>query len=289
MALFSIGTIAELAAQLSVTPEEINEIVRNRNRYYRVIEIRKIGGGTRTLNVPEGHLKSLQDGIRRRLLERVKQLECVHGGVPGRSVMTNAMPHLRKEVVFKLDIKDFFPTVGPRAVSSIFRTLGFGLDAEQALVEATTFDGQLPQGAPTSVALANLAMYRVDKRLLRLARLHGLDYTRFVDDLTLSGSPRLLGLRRLIHRIVEEDGFAVNPKKVQTMFAGSRQTVTGIVVNDRPNLPKEQLDEIRRMVAKLASSDPSGIRIDSVRGKLAWLAFVNPAKACRLRCRVPKH
>lgn len=287
MANFSIGTMAELATALSVAPQEFDEIVRNRNRYYRIIQIQKIDGGTRTLNVPQDRLKSLQDGIRRRLLDRVKQLECVHGGVRGRSVITNSMPHLHKDVVFKLDIKDFFPTVGPRAVNSIFRVLGFGPEASQVLVEATTLDGQLPQGAPTSVALANLAMYRVDRRLLRLARLHGFDYTRFVDDLTLSGTSRLLGFRRLICRIVEEDGFTVNPKKLQTMLAGSRQIVTGIVVNDKPNLPKEQRDEIRRLVVKLASSEHSGVRIATVRGKLAWLAYVNPAKACRLQSRAP--
>jgi RNA-directed DNA polymerase len=204
-----------------------------------------------------------------------------------RSVMTNAKPHIAKRVVFTLDVKDFFPSVGPRTVNTIFRVLGFDAQALDVLVDITTWDNQLPQGAPTSVAIANLAMYRVDVRLSRLARQHGFAYTRYVDDLTLSGSWRLLDFRRLTQRIVEEEGFRVNAAKIKTMPAGTRQLVTGIVVNEKLNLPKEKRDSIRGHVATIVSSSArSGVGVERVRGQLAWLSAVNPQQAVRLQRRI---
>jgi RNA-directed DNA polymerase len=129
-------------------------------------------------------------------------------------------------------------------------------------------------------------MYRVDVRLSRLALNHGITYTRYVDDLALSGGLRLLALRRLIERIVQEEGFKINPEKFRTMLSGSRQVITGIVVNEKLNLPREQRDAIRRMVAEVTSRRRRPKEaIDSVRGKLSWLSTVNPGKAVRLRVR----
>lgn len=278
---FSITTTNELAKLLFVAPQEIHEVNRNRYRYYRKISIAKPDGSFRVLRVPEGSLKVFQDKVRRHVLSQIPPLDCVHGGIKGRSVVTNAKPHIGKQVVLTLDVKDFFPSVGPTTVRTIFSFLGFGSDALEALINATTWDDQLPQGAPTSVAIANLAMYRVDRRLTRLARQQGFAYTRYLDDLALSGSWRLLDFRRLVRRIIEGEGFIINPAKVRTMTAGGRQVVTGVVVNEKLNLPREQRDLIRRQV--LSSRTQSGTAFERMRGQLAWLSSVNPQQASRLR------
>ena len=278
---FNINTTNELARLLLAAPQEIVQINRNRRRYYRNICLRKRDGSSRVLRVPEGPLKVFQDKVRRHVLDQVPLLDCVQGGVRGRSVVTNAKPHVGKQVVFTLDVKDFFPSVSPRTVKTIFGFLGFEGQALDALVDATTWDNQLPQGAPTSVAVANLAMFRVDVRLSRLARQQGFAYTRYVDDLALSGSWRLLDFRRLVLRVVEEEGFRVNRAKVKTMPAGTRQVVTGIVVNEKLNLPREQRNSIRGNV--LSSSTRSGIVAARIRGQLAWLFSVNPRQAFRLQ------
>jgi RNA-directed DNA polymerase len=286
---FSVNTKSELARLLLVLPQEIDEVVQNRRGYYRTAKVPKRDGGTRLLRVPDGRLKLLQDKVRRHVLDRIVPLDCVHGGVRGRSVITNAEYHIGKEVVFTLDVKDFFPSVGPRAATAIFKVLGFGAEALEMLVDVTTWDDQLPQGAPTSVAMANLAMHRVDVRLSRLALRHGFAYTRYVDDIAVSGSWRLLDFRRLIQRIVEEEGFRINPAKIKTMTAGTRQVVTGIVVNEKLNLPKDQFNSIRRQVSEVISSRlRSSVRVDSVRGKLSWLGSVNAGKATRLRLRLAR-
>jgi RNA-directed DNA polymerase len=286
---FSINTIIELAELLAAVPPEIEEVVQNRRGYYRTVKLPKRDGGTRLLRVPDGRLKVLQDKVRRRVLDRVVPLDCIHGGVRGRSVITNARHHIGKEVVFTLDVKDFFPSVGPATASAIFRVLGFGAEALDTLVDVTTWDNQLPQGAPTSVGMANLAMHKVDVRLCSLALGNSFAYTRYVDDIAVSGSWRLLDFRRLIQRIVEEEGFRINPAKIRTMRAGTRQLVTGMVVNENLNLPRDKRDSIRRQVSEVISSRlRSTTVVDTVRGKLSWLGSVNAGKAVRLSLRLAR-
>jgi RNA-directed DNA polymerase len=285
---FNVTTKAELAKLLCVLPQEIDEVIKNRGRHYRIQRTPKADGSQRILNVPEGPIRLLQDKIKRHIFDAVGLLDCVHGGVRGRSPVTNASPHVGKRVVFALDVKDCFPNIGPNSVAAIFGAIGFGAEVLPSLVQATIWNMQLPQGGPTSVALANLALYRVDRRVTSLARQNGFAYTRYVDDLSLSGSLRLLDFRSLIQRIVEEEGFTVNVAKIKTMGSGSRQTVTGIVVNDRLNLPREKQTSIRRQVASAAvRCERSPIAIRSVYGQLSWLSAVNREKAARLRRRVP--
>jgi RNA-directed DNA polymerase len=287
MAYFSVTTIAGLAKLLGVIPGELNEVIQNRGRYYRTIRLAKPDGGSRVLRVPDDRLKILQSRIKGRILDQIPLLSCVHGGVKGRSVFTNAKPHIGKEIVFTMDIQDFFPSVGRGMVTTIYDFLGFDSEALAMLVDATTWDDQLPQGTPTSSALANLAMYRVDMRQSCMARQNGFAYTRYIDDLALSGSRRLLDFRGMVQRIVEEQGFTINPAKIRTMPASTRQVVTKIVVNQKLNLPRERYISIRRRVAEVASSPtrPSP-DIDVIRGQLSWLSSVNPKKGLRLRCRM---
>jgi RNA-directed DNA polymerase len=281
---FNISSKIDLARALAVAPVEIEDVIQNRRRYYTNITVRKSNGGSRALRVPDGPLKLLQDKVKRHILDQLSPLDCVHGGVKGRSVLTNAKPHVGKRVLFTLDLKDFFPNVNQLTVRTIFQFFGFSGEALDELARIATWDDQLPQGAATSVGLANWAMYRVDVRLCRLAQQQGFAYTRYIDDLALSGGWRLLDFRRLVHRIVEQEEFRINPAKVRTMLAGSRQIVTGVVVNRRLNVPREQRDLIRGKVIQLRSC--GGRRendIQSLRGHLAWFSSVNPQRALRLQ------
>jgi RNA-directed DNA polymerase len=166
MKLFDVGSVDQLAKMLAVLPGEIYQALSNRDRFYRTRKIPKPNGKVRLLQVPVGALKILQHKIKNHIFDQVRPLDCVHGGVVGRSVMTNARPHVGKEIVFALDVKDFFPRVSPQCVTAIFGALGFRLGIAEMLTSITTWNGQLPQGAPTSTSLANLAMMRVGLRSL---------------------------------------------------------------------------------------------------------------------------
>jgi RNA-directed DNA polymerase len=171
-----------------------------------------------------------------------------------------------------------------RATRAIFEALGFRDEAASLLVNSTTWDGQLPQGAPTSSAIANLSMTRVDVRLEGLAATQGFDYTRYVDDLTISGPGRLKKFRGLIQKVVEEEGFRVNPEKILTMHSGERQVVTKIVVNTKLNLTREDRKDIRLKALQHAAT-PRRIRSngESLKGQLSWLQSVNPLLATKIR------
>jgi len=174
---FDIASIDDLAKLLRVHPHEIASVCHDRDRLYSTFRKRKGTSGIRTLNVPQGRLKLLQEKIHSHIFGVVKPLSCVHGGVARRSAITNARQHIKKEVVFCLDIADFFPSIDAKRVECIFGALGFRGEATRTLVRLTVWENQLPQGAPTSSGLANLAMTRIDARLQCLAFAHRITYT----------------------------------------------------------------------------------------------------------------
>ncbi|SDY53117.1 Reverse transcriptase (RNA-dependent DNA polymerase) [Modestobacter sp. DSM 44400] len=108
----------------------------------------------------------------------------------------------------------------------------------------------LPQGAPTSPALANLVCFRLDRRLAGLAAAFGATYTRYVDDLTFSGNPTLRGgrLAEVVTQVVTDEGFRANPAKTRTTAAARRQAVLGTVVNAGPKLPRPERDALRALL-----------------------------------------
>jgi|HubBroStandDraft_4_1064222.scaffolds.fasta_scaffold13021_4 RNA-directed DNA polymerase len=273
--IFEVTNKRELAKLLAVAPQEIDYVLRRLDRYYKPANVPKRDGSPRMLLVPRGKLKLLQKKIKRHVLDKFPFLDCVHGGVKGRSVVSNALPHVQKSVVFSVDLKDFFPHVTPERVFRIFRALGFGEECARVLVKATTWKHQLPQGAPTSTALANLSLVRADWRLRRLAQIKHFSYTRYVDDLTLSGESRLLNFRKLIPRIIESEGFSVKPQKTVTMHMGERQVVTQLVVNTKVNMPREWRKGVRALVFGRMRGERSDVSVNSVRGRVNWFYFLN--------------
>jgi RNA-directed DNA polymerase len=273
--LFEIADKAALARMLAVAPQEIDHVLRGIDRYYRPANVPKRDGTPRRLLVPQGELKVLQSKIKRHIVDKFPLFDCVHGGVRGRSVLSNALPHVQKQVVFSVDLRDFFPHVTPDRVLRIFRGLGFGEECANILMKATTWKYQLPQGAPTSTGLANLSLVKADWRLLQLAQDRQFSYTRYVDDLTLSGGWRLLDFRKLILRIIESEGFAVKIEKTGPKHIGQRQVVTHLVVNSKVNMPLEWRKNVRAQVLGRIRGDVTNSSVESLRGKINWLCYLN--------------
>lgn len=155
----------------------------------------------------------------------------------------------------------------------------------------------LPQGAPTSPALANLVAHRLDRRLAGLARSVGATYSRYADDLVLSGDRelqrRLPGTRAAVAAIVADEGFVLHPQKSQLMHRAGRQRVCGMVVNVSPNLAREEFDRLRAVLHDAATHGPEHANragLPSFRahltGRVAWAASLNPARGARLRAQL---
>lgn len=271
--------LGELARRLGVE----RRTLRRFQVGYREFTIPKRGGGTRRILAPDDELKGLQRQILRRLLTRLRAHPAVHGFERGRSIVTNALVHQRQAVVVRFDLVDFFPATSARRVQKYFRRIGWNRQAAQILTRLCTHQGGLPQGAPTSPRLSNLINYRLDARLAGMAAALGGVYSRYADDLTFSfpqptpeesrpvgsGEPApfnlascpntIAFLRAFVRRVVGEEGYRVHRRKKQSVRRRHhRQVVTGLVVNERVNLPRSTRRWLRAVEhrAQLAKDVP---------------------------------
>ncbi len=275
---FSATNADELAALLSTETKQIVWVLsRLKALYYRRDRLKQ-NGAPRTLWIPRPPLRPLQDKIQTEILAKVPLPTCVQGGVRRRSIITNARQHLGKPVLSTMDIKNCFPSITVQKVRRVFEDIGFTGEALSILTKLTTWEFQLPQGPPTSVAIANLALANLDRRQQGLAKQHGFRYTRFVDDMSTSGGRRLRKVRNLQERIVRDEGFSIKPLKEgqkKLMYREQdRQELTGLVVNRKINLPREKRKEI--IGSAKAAFRGKGELSESEHGRVIWLASVNP-------------
>ncbi len=275
--------------------------------------IPKRSGGSRLVEAPKPILKSVQQQILREILDRVPPHSQAHGFILGRSIVTNARIHCGQRVVVKWDLQNFYANVKYSRVVAIFRSLGYGREAAIWLARLTTstvpwniqlpkegdsalapyLSRHLPQGAPTSPALANLSAYSLDLRLSGLARSFGANYSRYADDLTFSGSEHFLcslpAFLPLAARIVQSERFRINRAKRHIIRSNQRQSVTGIVVNERPNLSRRDVDRLKAILHNCRRLGPSSQNRDAhddfaahLRGRIAHVMHVNPNRGERL-------
>jgi retron-type reverse transcriptase len=152
----------------------------------------------------------------------------------------------------------------------------------------------LPQGSPTSPALANLIAYGLDRRVAGLAAKLGATYTRYADDLILSG-PIELGRRSasvvdVVRTIAKDEGFRIHESKTRVRTAAQRQIVTGLVVNQHLNVARADYDRLRAVLHDAATNGPDAANRDGhpafrshLEGRVAWVGASNHARAAKLQ------
>lgn len=329
----SITTTAALADWLALDASELawfsncaalgqQEFTAARHHYHYLLRA-KPHGGVRVLEAPQARLKALQRRILTEILNRVPSYDSAsHGFVKGRSVRTFAAEHVGRAVLLRMDLTDFFPRISGARVQALFRTLGYQeavADALGGLCTNTTPAGvftarrwptvptsdvrdarltyarpHLPQGAPTSPALANLCAYRLDCRLTGLADWAGAVYSRYADDLAFSGgadvAKRIEQYAAQIGAIAKEEGWCVQHHKTRIMRQSVQQRLTGLVVNARVNCPRRDIDTLRAILTNCAVFGPAGQNRENrpefkahLLGRIAWVRSVNATKADRLQ------
>lgn len=221
---------------------------------YRTFQIpKRTRGEVRTIKAPDHGLLRLQRLLLTCLTASfTTSHDASHGFVPGRSVLTNAQPHVGHRFVLNLDLSNFFTNTSIGRVVAVLQLPPFGLAKEAAYLIANLCcdQGCLPQGAPTSPLLTNAVCQRLDRRLHELAARHRCTYTRYADDLTFSGNRPVFraGFHQRLNAILEAEGYQQNEHKQRLQTPETRQEVTGIVVNERPNVPREYVRQIRAML-----------------------------------------
>lgn len=276
-------------------------------RNYWIRQIPKRSGDKRILFAPKPRLKAVQRRILRDILEPIPPHPAATGFRKGMDIRTNAMPHVAQRIVVAMDLEDFFPSIRHCRVAAFFRWLGYPSPVAHVLTLLCTASHPmhansparrcLPQGAPTSPALANLLGYRMDIRLSALAKKFNARYTRYADDLTFSGDNDFKhGFRKflpLARFIIRAEGFRLHPRKFRFMRRGRLQRVTGLIVNDRLSVGRRERDRIKAILhnARKAGSLESQNRRphehqhfeEHLRGKIAWIERFHPVPGARLR------
>jgi retron-type reverse transcriptase len=280
--------------------------------HYIRFTVPKRSGGVRALFAPHRQMASAQQWILEHVLAKVPAHPAAHGFVAGRSTVSNAAAHVGAEVVVNLDLVDFFPTVTFPRAKGIFEGMGyspavatvFALLCTECTRREVEFEGRrlhvatgpraLPQGACTSPALSNLVTRKLDARLSGLARKLGWNYTRYADDMTFSAcgqAATAVGyLLARVRHIVEDEGFQINGKKTRVQRRNGAQTVTGIVVNQRPGVRRRL---VRRLRAILHRARREGLAAQNrqnhpnftgwLQGMIAYVSMVNPRQSGPLR------
>lgn len=320
-----LTTTTDLADWLDLSLAQLEWLADSRRQHGRADEpslqnyahnwVPKRTGPPRLIEAPKARLKAAQRLILREILNPVPAHDAAHGFVKGRSCLSAAQKHGGEKVVITVDLRDFFLTVPLRRVHGLFRCLGYPWPVARALtglcststpvaVLAGSKAGRaardryrtphLPQGAPTSPALANLCSFRLDCRLEGLVDGFDARYTRYADDLAFSGDEELAGnlgpFLRGVAAIVQDEGFAPNIRKTRIMRRNGRQYVTGLVVNQHLNLPRDTYDALKAILHNCRRSGPAGQNRDGhpdfrahLDGRITWVETVNRHRGFRLR------
>jgi RNA-directed DNA polymerase len=329
-----IETVGELADWLGTTASELAWFADLRGlergvadeplRHYSYLTIPRRSGLLRVVERPKSRLKAIQRRLLREILDQIPAHEAAHGFTRGRSARTHAEEHTRQRVVVAIDLQDFFASVSAARLFGIFRTAGYRASVAHTLTGLATNTvparvwhelprpsdprlimahhhlgrrlaaPHLPQGAPTSPALANLAAFSLDRRLSGLAASVHASYSRYADDLVFSGSGLLLRraneVRATIAQIVREEDFTINERKSMLATRAGRQKVCGIVVNERTNVQRDEYDTLRAIVHNAAVRGPAAENRSGVEdfrahllGRIAWVGALNPARGEKLR------
>ncbi len=310
-----LASPADLAKALGLTIPQLRWLCFHAEAaaktHYVYFEVPKRSGGVRLLAAPHRRLAAAQRWVLSQILDKLEVTAHAHGFVAGRSTVTNARHHVGKQLVVNLDLKDFFPSVTFPRVRGLFESIGYSPAVASLLALLTTEsprvkvlhdgatywvasgDRALPQGACTSPAISNLVTRKLDRRLAGAAKKLGWTYTRYADDLTVSataeGKPAMSLMLSRVRAIVRDEGFTINEAKGRVQRAARRQQVTGIVVNDKLGVPRE---EVRRIRALLHGAKRTGLAAQNresrpdfdayLRGKIAYIAMIDPARGAQL-------
>jgi hypothetical protein len=300
-----ITKVPQLCEALNLTVSELRRLCYQREAstysHYTRFEIPKRSGGMRAIWAPLPTLKQAQHWILHEILERLLVHGAAHGFLSGRSIATNAAEHRNSQLLVKLDIENFFPSISWKRVKGVFRKAGYpeqiatllALLCTEAPREIVQHNGKthyvalaercLPQGAPTSPALTNALCLRLDRRITGFSDKAGWRYTRYADDLTFSFAAdntneadisRLLGT---VKRILGEEGFNVNVKKTHVIRQHQMQQVTGLIVNgaQAPRVSRSLKRQMRAALHNLQHGKglKEGESLNRLKGYAAYIAM----------------
>ena len=278
-------SMRRLEQLLGRSRDDLLRIAGHAGRYYRPFDRRRRRGEGkwRHIDNPTSELKELQSRIQRGILAHVLFPDTMLGGVRCRSIRDNGAHHVRQPMLVTLDLRDCFPRTGNLQIFRAFRTVvGCSPKIAGLLTQLTTFQHRLPQGAPTSLTLANLTLLQMHEDIRTVAERMDLAWTFWVDDIAFSGQ-RALDAIEPIMGIIHHHGHAVRRSKIECMPCTTRMRVTGVAVNLKPSIELVRRSEIREEIFRLASlQDPLDWELRRVRGQINHVRYISSEQGAAL-------
>jgi RNA-directed DNA polymerase len=305
----------ELAAWLDVPADRLtwlaDDAYRERQhdstrlQHYHYSWRQKRHGSRRLIESPKQNLKAIQRSLLEHILNPIRPHSAAHGFCVGRSLRSFAAPHVGQDFVLAMDLEAFFASVSLPRVRAVYRAIGYPDSVSSMLAALSTnvppeslwrtsgtvdssskerwlYDRpHLPQGAPTSPALANLCTRQLDCRLSGLASWAGASYSRYADDLVFSGDREFRQRAQRVHvyaaAISEDEGFRLNTRKTRRLPRSVRQEIAGVVVNERQNIRRRDYDQLKATLHNCVRHGPTSQNRTShpdfrnhLRGRIAW-------------------
>ncbi len=282
--------LTSIEADLDISAKTLYSISNNISSHYHSVNIPKKSGEVRTLNVPDEALKKVQRAIAEKLLV-LEPVSCYATAYkPASGIVSNAKPHIGKEKILKLDIRNFFDSIKYSAVKEkAFPKERYSESIRILLAMLCYYGDILPQGAPTSPTISNIIMYDFDNTVGKYCNERKISYTRYCDDMTFSGDlDNICELTEFVEHELKKSGFVLNKQKTKAVGSSHRQTVTGIVVNEKANISKEYKHEIRKNVyfikkfgiashiKRLGITQSPGSYLSSLLGKINFVLQIRP-------------
>lgn len=285
-----ITTKTELSNLLNIEETTLNTILEQIPHLYKEIKIKKSDGNYRTIYAPNDSLKTIQRTILDNILISIPLLNCAYGFGKSKSIIDNAYLHSKSPYLLNVDIKNFFPSVHFSRIHKLFTELGLNPLITKILTGLTTLNHCLPQGAPTSPYLASLALKNLDQRIMSLCSRNRLIYSRYFDDITISGGGRAHSVINTIEEIIKNNGYEMHkgPNKLRLSGPSEEKLVTGILIKDG-KLSTPISDDVLKYIFSLQSKGMAGLADEnplkerlSLSGKINYIKQVDHTLGLKL-------
>lgn len=241
-----IYNTSNLSALVGYKKEYLKRAVMYTSYYYRDFKILKKNGNYRQISEPLPSLKEIQNWILENILYKISVSPFAKAYRKKVSILENLKFHKKQPKVFTIDLENFFTSIKIDNVENIFLELGYSKILSNLLAKLCCRDGCLPQGAPTSPQLSNIYFKPADILISDYCKENKIRYTRYADDLTFSGEFNEHQLLQFVSEIVTKFNLKINEDKTKLMTPNNRQTVTGIVVNEKPQVVFHKRNELRQ-------------------------------------------
>ncbi|MGH7228402.1 MAG: reverse transcriptase family protein [Nitrospiraceae bacterium] len=274
--LVSFGKLEQILGRDRVS---LRRFAGHAGRYYRPFDRRRQSGTGkwRHIDNPTDELKELQRRIEVRILNRLLLPETMMGAVNGRSIRGNAGCHLGQSMLVALDLRACFPRTSDMKVFKVYREkVGCSTEIASLLTKLTTFQGRLPQGAPTSATLANFTLLPLHADIELLMASRELQFTFWVDDIVFSGPHAEEAIEPVI-RLVHKHGHSLRRQKILVMPNSEPQRVTGVGVNRHVSALNERRHAIRQRIFELVTRESiADHELRSLRGSIENVKWLSP-------------